>query len=225
MHHDSAGLSTCRAEFAASTALFAVFARQCGENRRALKTAMSDKKFPSDVKRARTAVRKLDKASAKSSEPASLALDDFDRALLEHLQKDATLTHAQLGERVHLSASSVRRRIDQLHAQGAIERIVALVGPALHTGVTVIVTVSFAHETPEIYRDFRTQMRADSRVLQCYSVAGSEDFVLIVIANSPADYEQWGERELMSNVNIRRYSSQVVWSTVKFSTARPLSAL
>jgi Lrp/AsnC family transcriptional regulator, leucine-responsive regulatory protein len=178
-----------------------------------------------DAKRARAAISKASIAAAKSIEPSAILLDDFDRALLDHLQTDATLTHAQLGERVHLSASSVRRRIDRLRAQGAIDKIVALLGPALQTGVTVIVSVSFAHETPEIYRDFRAQMRADSCVLQCYSVAGSEDFVLIVIANSPADYEQWGERELMSNINIRRYSSQVVWSTVKFSTAKPIAGL
>jgi Lrp/AsnC family transcriptional regulator, leucine-responsive regulatory protein len=150
---------------------------------------------------------------------AALALDDFDRALLDHLQTDATLTHAQLGERVHLSASSVRRRIERMRAQGVIEKIVALLGTAMQTGVTVIVTVSFAQESLEIYRDFRQQMRADSNVRQCYSVAGSEDFVLLVNANSPADYEKWGERALMSNASIRRYSSQVVWSTVKFSTA------
>jgi Lrp/AsnC family transcriptional regulator, leucine-responsive regulatory protein len=151
-------------------------------------------------------------------------LDDFDRALLDCLQTDATLTHAQLGERVHLSASSVKRRVDRLTETGAIEKIVALVGAPLHSGVTVIVTVSFAHESPEIYGDFRQQMRTDAQVLQCYSVAGQEDFVLIVVAESPAAYEQWGERELMSNPSIRRYSSQVVWSTVKFSTARRMLA-
>jgi Lrp/AsnC family transcriptional regulator, leucine-responsive regulatory protein len=186
---------------------------------------MSNKKSPIDAQRARPAINKANMAETKAIDSASILLDDFDRALLDHLQSDATLTHAQLGERVHLSASSVRRRIDRLHEQGAIEKIVALLGPALQTGVTVIVSVSFAHETPEIYRDFRAQMRADSCVLQCYSVAGSEDFVLIVSASSPADYEQWGERELMSNINIRRYSSQVVWSTVKFSTKRPIAAL
>ncbi len=160
-------------------------------------------------------------AAGKSpTETTPISLDDFDQALLAHLQNDATLTHAELGERVHLSASSVKRRIDRMREQGVIEKIVALVGPAIQTGVTVITNVSFAQESLEIYRDFRQQMQADSQVLQCYSVAGSEDFVLIVIAPSPAAYEQWGERELMSNPNIRRYSSQVVWSTVKFSTAR-----
>jgi Lrp/AsnC family transcriptional regulator, leucine-responsive regulatory protein len=152
---------------------------------------------------------------------AILELDSFDHELLALLQQDTRLTHRELGERVHLSASAVRRRIERLRNEGVIAREVALLNPALAQGITVIVMVSFAQESPEIYAEFRRRMCANDAVLQCYSVAGGVDFILVVAAQSPADYERWGEATLMADSNIRRYDSHVVWSEVKFTTRRP----
>ena len=41
-------------------------------------------------------------------------LDGFDVNLLAELQTDGRLTNAELGERVHLSASQVSRRVQRL---------------------------------------------------------------------------------------------------------------
>lgn len=110
-----------------------------------------------------------------------------------------------------------------MRRSGIIARTVALMGDnADSAGILVVVTVSFERETPAAYEAFRTAMRKDERVLQCYTISGQFDFVLIVAAASPQDYERWGERTLMANAALRRYDSFVVWSTVKFDTARPI---
>jgi Lrp/AsnC family transcriptional regulator, leucine-responsive regulatory protein len=150
-----------------------------------------------------------------------IALDQFDYDLLDLLQSDCQLTHSALGEKVNLSASAVRRRIERMRAEGVIEREVAVLGAALRQGITVIVSLTFAQESPAIYDEFRRRMLALSEVTQCYSVAGSIDFFLIVAAKNPASYEQWGEQHLMSDSNIKRYESHVVWSEVKFTLRRP----
>lgn len=154
-----------------------------------------------------------------------ITLDTFDRKLLDLVQQDARLTHAALGERVGLSPSSVRRRLDALRHRGVIRREVALLDPAAAgAAITVIVNVAFAAESLDADRAFRRRMAALPEVMQCYSVAGQFDFVLVVSAVDPAAYEAWGERELMSDPKIRRYDSYVVWSTVKFTTHVPLAA-
>jgi Lrp/AsnC family leucine-responsive transcriptional regulator len=61
-------------------------------------------------------------------------LDKFDLSLLAALQNDAQATHQALGDRVHLSASQVSRRIARLHASGIIRRYVALLDPAMVLG-------------------------------------------------------------------------------------------
>jgi Lrp/AsnC family transcriptional regulator, leucine-responsive regulatory protein len=142
-------------------------------------------------------------------------LDAKDQEIIRQLQNDAHQTMAELGARVHLSESSVRRRVEQLRSKGVITRFAAIINPDYLGGVQVIVHVSFAQESPQIYARFRAHMQQLDEVEQCYSTAGDVDFVLIVRAADLASYEAWGERELMSWKEIKRYSSQVVWSVVK----------
>ena len=149
-------------------------------------------------------------------------MDVFDRKLLDLVQRDCSLSHSELGRRVSLSASAVRRRLAAMKASGTIVAEVALISSQGQTGITVIVSVTFHQETVEGYDAFRTRMLADERVLQCYSVAGQFDFILVVAARDPSDYEQWGERVLMADPVVRRFDSFVAWSTTKFTTRRPL---
>jgi DNA-binding Lrp family transcriptional regulator len=52
-------------------------------------------------------------------------------------------------------------------------------------------------------------------VLECHRIGGEIDFALMVHATDPTDYDQWGRRTLLTDSNLERYSSFVVWSTVK----------
>jgi Lrp/AsnC family transcriptional regulator, leucine-responsive regulatory protein len=152
-----------------------------------------------------------------------MQLDRLDQSILAILQDDCTRSHAWIGEQVGLSGSAVRRRVQAMRESGVIAREVAIVGAQAGVGgITVVVTVTFERETREAYDAFRETMLRDDRVLQCHATAGQFDFILVVAARSPEDYEAWGEATLMSNASLRRYDSFVVWSTVKFSTKRPI---
>lgn len=150
---------------------------------------------------------------AKSARPA---LDQFDRRLLALVQANARLTHEALGERIGLSASAVRRRLNALRDAGVIEAEVALVDPEAF-GVTVIVTLSFHDETEEAYDALDAQLAASPHVQQSYHVAGEHDYVVIVHGPSLRWYETWARGMFMRNPALRRYSSQVVWSRKKFA--------
>jgi Lrp/AsnC family transcriptional regulator, leucine-responsive regulatory protein len=148
-------------------------------------------------------------------------LDPFDLAILDAIQDDSSLPHATIGARVNLSGSAVRRRIAVMKRAGVIERERALLAfDALGPRVRLLVSVVFDRESPAIYDGFRAAMIAEPWVTHCFSTAGTTDFMLIVEAPSVSDYERWGERVLMSNTDIKRYESTVVWSTVKEVTRR-----
>lgn len=150
---------------------------------------------------------------------ANLAeLDDLDRRILGVVQRDNQLTNAEIGERIGLSTSSVRRRLAQMRESGVIIADVARLHPD-DVGVTLIVTISFATETPEDYAAFDKQMQALPPVQQSYHIAGENDYILIVHGPNLQWYEDWAKDALMSNPIIRRYSTQVVWSCKKFDTA------
>lgn len=148
-------------------------------------------------------------------------LDSFDRAILETVQLDNQTTHAVIGERVGLSGSAVRRRLARLRSEGIIRKDVSLVS-ADRMGVSLVVTVAFATETPEIYVAFERQVADLPEVQQCYHIAGDQDFLLIVHAPSLQAFEEWAKAQFMRNAEIRRYSTTVIWSCKKFETAVPV---
>lgn len=145
-------------------------------------------------------------------------LDPFDRQILNLVQHNNQLTHSAIGERIGLSASAVRRRLRQLRDSGIIERDVSVLNSA-GIGVRLIVKISFQNEGIDIFEDFDRQMRGLPEVLQSYHISGPVDYIVIVQGPSVEWYEDWGKQVFMSNPNIRRYDTHVVWSCKKFETA------
>jgi DNA-binding Lrp family transcriptional regulator len=147
-----------------------------------------------------------------------MTLDALDRKLLRALQVNANQTHAELGRHVHLSPSSVRRRLAALRRNRIIRGEVALLDPkVLGDGILVLTLLSFKKENPRIHIDFERRIRADSAVVQCLKIGGEMDFALLVSAADPDDYDKWGQRALLKDANLVRYSSFIVWSTLKQS--------
>jgi Lrp/AsnC family leucine-responsive transcriptional regulator len=156
--------------------------------------------------------------SAQFANNPGMTLDSHDRKLLQALQVNANQTHAELGRRVHLSPSSVRRRLAVLRRNRTIRSEVALLDPkVLGEGITVLTLLSFKKENPRIHSDFERRIRGDSAVLQCLKIGGEFDFALLVSAADPSDYDKWGQRALLPDANLVRYSSFIVWSTIKHS--------
>ena len=53
-------------------------------------------------------------------------MDDLDQRILQELQSNASLSYAELAQRVHSSAPTCLRRVQKLKAAGWIEREVAI---------------------------------------------------------------------------------------------------
>ena len=77
-------------------------------------------------------------------------MDEIDLKLLAILQDDATLSIAQMAERVGLSPTPCWKRIQKLDASGVITRRVALVDPdRVGMGLSVFIAVEAGDHTPE----------------------------------------------------------------------------
>ncbi|MEM8725634.1 MAG: Lrp/AsnC family transcriptional regulator [Pseudomonadota bacterium] len=145
-------------------------------------------------------------------------LDKFDRSILQIVQQNNQLTHSEIGDQVGLSNSAVRRRLKHLRDTGVIARDVSIISNET-AGVTMIVNVTFAVDTPEAYAEFDRAMTEDPHVKQVYHVSGTTDYVLIVQGPSLSWYEDWAKASLMSDRNLRRHDTSVVYSCKKFDTA------
>ncbi len=146
-----------------------------------------------------------------------VALDRFDRAILNFVQKNNLASHGEIGATVGLSGSAVRRRLALMRDNGVIKKDVSVLDTD-HLGVTLFVTIFFATESPAIYDEFEALAKSLSEVRQCYHVAGAGDYLLVVNVPSLPYYETWAKEQFMSNEAIRRYDTIVAWSCKKFET-------
>jgi len=143
-------------------------------------------------------------------------LDRLDRKLLNELQQDASLTSDRLAERVGLSASAVHRRVRRLEGAGIIERRIAVVDPAkVGRGALFIVGVEVERERPDLVQRLRGWIRTEPAVQQAHYVTGSADYVLAVTARDIAEFDGLMSEMMAANPNVRRFTTNVVMSTVK----------
>jgi Lrp/AsnC family transcriptional regulator len=83
-------------------------------------------------------------------------LDAIDRKILTVLQEDASLSVAEIGDRVGLSSTPCWKRIQRLEADGVILRRVALVDQnKIGLGISVFVSVESADHSEGLAAQIR----------------------------------------------------------------------
>lgn len=155
--------------------------------------------------------------------PAAPALDAFDLAILDLLQRDNTLSQRAIAQAVHLSAPAVQRRIARLRESGVIRAEVAMLDASrLGRPLTLIVEVHVHDEHPSRTAALRARMQAEAAVQQCYAITGEADYLLVVTAATMADYEALTERLFGQDTNVRRFRTSVALGSLKTSLHVPL---
>ena len=149
-------------------------------------------------------------------------MDDIDRSLLEILQQNATLSIAQMAERVGLSPTPCWKRIQKLEAAGVITRRVALVDPdRVGVGLSVLVSIEAGEHTPEWLERFSLGIGTLPEVMEAYRVAGDVDYVLRVAVADMAEYDAFYKR-LIAIAPMKNVTSRFAMERLKHTTAHPL---
>jgi DNA-binding Lrp family transcriptional regulator len=153
-------------------------------------------------------------------------LDDIDINILHHLQREARISNVELAERVGLSPAPCLRRVRALEEAGVIRKYVALLDPAaLNLNVTVLVQVSLDRQVDEHFQIFEEAILQRPEVLECYVTTGPSDFLLRVVVQDVAAYEQF-RREFLSRIeSVASTNSSFGLKQVKYFTEFPLTAL
>ena len=147
------------------------------------------------------------------------SLDAVDMALLDQLQRDASLTNQELAARVHVSPPTCLRRVKQLTETGVIERQVALVDAhKVGARLTAIVEITLDVQAADRMEQFERVVAGEAAVLQCYRVSPGPDFVLVVqVADMPA-YHALAHRLFTTHSNVRNVKAYFSTFRSKFET-------
>ncbi len=152
-------------------------------------------------------------------------LDDFDLKLLGALQHDGRLTNAELGERVHLSASQVSRRVQRLIDSGFIERFQAVLNRhKLGLGLTAYCLVTLKIHGGDSMLAFHERVRALPEVLECQSLTGEADYILKVAVSDLKRFADFMSEHLMKAPEVANIRSSIVLESIKESNAYPVGS-
>jgi Lrp/AsnC family transcriptional regulator len=150
-------------------------------------------------------------------------LDAIDVRILEHLQKDCSISTAELAEKVGLSQSPCWRRIQRLREEGYIRAQVALLdaeilGVKLH--VFAQLKISYLDDSDR--QKFMRAVLAIPEVVECYSILGERDALIKVVAPDIKWYQEFIFDTILKLPGVEDVSSIVALSQMKNTTALPV---
>ena len=120
----------------------------------------------------------------------SRRLDAIDRKILMVLQEDASLSVAEIGDRVGLSSTPCWKRIQRLEADGVILKRVALVDQnKIGLGISVFVSVESSDHSDAWLKRFAEAVSAMPEVMEFYRMAGDVDYMLRVVVADMQAYD------------------------------------
>jgi len=149
-------------------------------------------------------------------------MDGIDRELVHLLQEDASLSAAELGEAVGLSATSCWRRIQRLRDRGVLTRRVELVDRnAVNLGLMALVEIQATDHSAAWLEQFVSGIEGFPEIVDAWRTSGQVDYILRVVVPDIAAYDDF-YRRMTRAIDFAGFRSIFVMEDLKNTTALPL---
>lgn len=153
-------------------------------------------------------------------------IDAIDAHILGLLQRDASLSIAEIAERVGLSSSPAWRRIERMKRAGIILRQVTVLDfEKLGLKFEVFASVKLQLPSRENLERFEAAIAEWSEVVECATVTGAADFMLRIIARDIHAYDDFVRDKMLALGLVSDVQSRIVMRTAKRTTAAPLDLI
>jgi Lrp/AsnC family transcriptional regulator len=146
---------------------------------------------------------------------ADKGLDRLDRAILRLLAVDASLSLAEVADRVGLTPTPCWKRIRRMEQDGIILRRVAVLDPAkIGVPVSVFVAVETADHSGTWLERFAEVVRSMEEIVDAWRMSGDVDYLLHVVVPDIAAYDDF-YRRLIAAVPLRNVTSRFAMERMK----------
>lgn len=143
-------------------------------------------------------------------------LDDTDLAILALLQEDASISNAELSERLSLSLTPCWRRRKRLEEEGVIKDYQAnLDRRKLGLDIMAFVHIRFSTHTDHTPEAFEAVIKQLAQVQACHKITGDADYLLQVLAEDLDSYSDFVESVLRRQLGIASIQSSLALREVK----------
>ncbi|MGH7041653.1 MAG: Lrp/AsnC family transcriptional regulator, partial [Acetobacteraceae bacterium] len=126
---------------------------------------------------------------------AEKEMDRVDREILRLIAVDASLSLAEIADKVGLTPTPCWKRIRRMEQVGIIQRRVAVIDPAkVGLGVTVFVCVETADHSAAWLARFAEVVAGMGEIVDAWRMSGDVDYVLHVVVADIAAYDGFYRR-------------------------------
>lgn len=143
-------------------------------------------------------------------------IDNYDRAILNHLSADGRMTVTELSKRIRLSKTPCQARIKRLEADGYITGYRAVLNPIkLGLEHVAFVEVKLSDTRDKALTAFNEGAVKIKEIEQCHMIAGGFDYLLKVRTENIADYRHVMGEKISALPHVSHTSTFVAMEAVK----------
>jgi DNA-binding Lrp family transcriptional regulator len=143
-------------------------------------------------------------------------LDDLDRRLLALLRENSRMTNQALSEALGVAPSTCLARMKALQRSGVIRRFTIEVEPrALGRTIEALISVRLRPGARHLMAAFSEGLKKVPEVSQFFFLAGSDDFLIHVVARDTDHIRQFVLEHLSSNQAVAATQTSLVFEHVQ----------
>ncbi|MCP4755203.1 MAG: Lrp/AsnC family transcriptional regulator [Proteobacteria bacterium] len=148
-----------------------------------------------------------------------MKIDDTDIGILDILQTNSNITNTQLASEIGISPPAMLERVKRLENSGLVKGYVALVDhEKAGQRMMAFVSVSLAIHEMQSVDGFTNRIGEIDEVLECYHIAGEEDFLLKVVVNDIKEYRSFVMDKLTIIPGVSKIKTTFVLASIKQET-------
>ncbi len=150
-------------------------------------------------------------------------LDAIDRRIVRALQRDASMSHAALADKVGTSPASVWRRVRNLEKEEVLGATVRLANAErLGRAVNVLCHVRMHRQTIDARDEFERFITSREEIVECYAMSGEWDYLLRIAVEDVADYDRFIRQGVLAHPSVANAASNFALRQIKYTTEIPV---
>jgi len=143
-------------------------------------------------------------------------LDNYNAAILQHLQSDGRMSNIELAKQVGLSPSACLRRVQELERRGVLKGYRAIIDrKALGQDVVIFVMVGLSGHLRKDSLAFEAAMDRAPEVQECHNITGSVEYLLRVEVADLSAYKAFHADRLGTLSMVGSITSHIVLGASK----------
>ena len=145
-----------------------------------------------------------------------MILDKIDKQILNTLQENGKTTNSKLSKIVGISAPATLERVKRLESAGVISHFTAVLDPEkIGFSIMGMVNIGLSLSSLSSVAEIKEKFYNLDEVIECYQIAGENDFILKVIAKDIKAYGEFMNKKLTQIKGIQVIKSSFVIDNVK----------